>query len=328
MGQRHLQAVRQVENADLVAVADVRAEALAAADLSGKRAYTDVQRMLTEVRPDVVIVATNAPSHHELVLSAIALGARGVLCEKPLACSVAEAEEIILASQTHECAVGVNFCRRHVPGYRWLAERLQSGQWGQLRSMQGTWPGIGLGCTATHMIDLWHFLGGEKLTAVFGWIDPVRGPNPRGQEFRDPGGMILCTSAAGTRYVHEQIEDGAGPGTLAIETTTAEVLVSEYARSVAILVRDPSVKPGPGRPPKYDAVELPSKAPLALDIVRLSAETLRELVEERELTCDAEDGLRSLEVIVCAHLSHDNGNVPVTLPFTDLDSKAKWLPIT
>jgi predicted dehydrogenase len=328
MGRRHLQALRAVENAELVAVADARAQALTVADLNGVRSYTDAHTMLGEVKPDVVIVATNGPSHHPLVLAAIAAGARGILCEKPIACSVTEAEEMIVAAREEGCALGVNFPRRHVLSYCWLAEQLQSGEWGQLRSMRSGWPGVGLGCTATHMIDLWRFLGGEELNTVFGWIDCVRGPNPRGAEFSDPGGMIVATSASGTRYVHEQTEDGAGPGTLIIETTKAQIVVDEYARSVDILVRDLSVKPGPGRPPKYDPVSLPAGALLAVDIVRHSAEALRELVEERDLTCAAEHGLRSLEVVVAAYLSHDRGHASVTLPLNNPESKAKWLAIT
>jgi predicted dehydrogenase len=328
MGRRHLQTLPLVPNAELVGVADSRPEALTAAGLNGARSFTDAQRMLTDLRPDVVIVATNGPSHHALVLAAMRAGARGVLCEKPFACSLAEAEEMVLASQENGCSLAVNHCRRHVPAYRWLRERLQSGEWGQLRSMRASWPGIGLGCSATHMIDLWRFLGGEHLDAVYGWVDPVRGTNPRGAEFSDPGGMIVVTSSSGARYVHEQTEDGAGPGTFVIDTTGAEIRIDEREGTVAVLARDLSVKPGPGRPPKYDVAPLPAEAPLVIDIVRLSAETLRELVEERELTCPAEHGLHSLEVVVATYLSHDRGHARVALPLTDPESKAKWLPIT
>jgi predicted dehydrogenase len=328
MGRRYVQALGLVEDAELVAVADIRPQALAALDLNGIRTFSDANTMLTEVRPEVVIVATNGPSHHPLVLAAIAAGASGILCEKPIACSILEAEEMVLAARQNGCALAVNFWRRHVPAYKWLAERLQSGEWGELRSIRASWPGIGLGCTGTHMIDLWRFIGGEQLSTVFGWVDPIRGPNPRGSDFRDPGGMIVATSRSGTRYIHEQTEDGAGPGTLIIETTAAQIEVDEYNRSVSILVRDLSVKPGPGRPPKYDPVPLPADAPLLIDIVRLSADTLRELVDQSVLTCAAEHGLRSLEVVVAAHLSHREGHAPVGLPISDADAKATWLPIT
>jgi predicted dehydrogenase len=328
MGRRYVEALRLVDSVELTAAADTRPKALSGAALNGIGFYTDALTMLAEIQADVVIVATNGPSHHSLVLAAIAAGAQSILCEKPLACSLLEAEEMIRTASEQGCKLAVNHGRRHVPAYRWLAQQLQSGQWGELRSIRSSCPGIGLGCIATHMIDLWRFLGGEELHTVFGWVDPVRGPNPRGAEFSDPGGMIVATSASGTRYVHEQTEDGAGPGALVIETTAAQIDVDEYNRSVSILQRDLSVKPGPGRPPKYNPVLLPADAPLLIDIVRLSADTLRELVGQSLPTCAAEHGLRSLEVVVAAHLSNDRGHAPIVLPLRDPESKAKWLPIT
>jgi predicted dehydrogenase len=328
MGRRHLQALRLVENAKLVAASDTNPQVVGGVDLNGARIYGDAHAMLAAVRPDIVIVATNAPSHHQLVLAAVASGARGILCEKPIACSIAEAEEMITVAREHQCALAVNHSRRHVPAYAWLAQQIQFGEWGQLRSVQASWPGIGLGCLATHMVDLWRFLGGQELNSVFGWIDPVIGPNPRGSEYVDPGGMILAISASGVRYVHQQVEDGAGPGTVVIETTGAQIMIDEHSRSVALTLRDLSVKPGPGRPPKYDKVLPPPEVPFALDIVQLSACVLRELVQERALTCDAEHGLRALEIVVAAHLSHGRGHALVSLPIQDVEVKATWLPIT
>jgi hypothetical protein len=100
------------------------------------------------------------------------------------------------------------------------------------------------------MVDLWRFLTGEELTTVHGWVDPVRGSNPRGSNYRDPGGMIIATTASSTRYIHEQAEDGAGPSSMVIATTGAQIAVDEHRGSIEILARDLSVKPGPGRPPR------------------------------------------------------------------------------
>ena len=328
MGHRHLKALQLIEDIELVAVADTRPQALASVVEDGVRKYADAAEMFAACRPDTVIVATNAPSHRSLVLAAIASGARGILCEKPIACSIAEAEEMILIAREHGCTLAVNHCRRHVPAYAWLAARLQSGEWGELRSIHSSWPGIGLGCSATHMIDLWRFLTGQELAAAYGWVDPVRGPNPRGSDYRDPGGMIVATSGTGARFIHEQIEDGAGPGTMVLGTTAAQIQVDEHQGSIHVCGRDLSIKPGPGRPPKYDPVQIPAEAQLMLDIIRLSGETLRELVDGRDVTCSAANGLRSLEVIVAAHLSNRIRHGPVELPITDLEAKKTWLPIT
>jgi predicted dehydrogenase len=328
MGRRHIAVVRRVEGAELAAVVDVRPEAIAAAELPGIPAYANARTMLAEVRPDIVIVATTAPSHHPLVLAAAKAGVRGIFCEKPMACSVAEAEEMIEAARAYGCALAVNHGRRRVRAYRWLAERLQSGAWGKLRAMYSGWPGIGLGCTATHLIDLWRFLGGEQLQSVFGWVDAVRGPNPRGAEFRDPGGMVVAVSSSGARYVHQQTEDGAGPGLMVIDTTGAQIVVDEQTLTMSILARDWSVPRGPGRPPKYDPVLLPPDAPFDFDVLALPAEMLRELVEERELSCTGEDGLRSLEIVAGAYVSERRGHAAVSLPIEDAEGRNTWLPMT
>lgn len=328
MGQRHLRALRLVETVELVAASDMSSEALAGADLNGARRYGDAHSMLIEARPDMVIVATNGPSHHQLVLGAVASGARSVLCEKPMACSIAEAEEMISVARKNGCALAVNHSRRHVPAYSWLAQQIQRGAWGELRSVQSNSPGAGLGCLGTHLVDLWRFLGGQEIVTVFGWIDPIRGKNPRGSEYVDPGGTILAVSASGARYVHEQVEDGGGPGKMIIGTTEAQIEIDEYRGSIKVTVRDRSVKPGPGRPPRYDQVSPPVDAALTLDIVQLSACAIRELAAGNELTCEGGHGLRSLEVIMAAHWSHRHGHSSISLPITDDNLKAMRLPIT
>lgn len=328
MGRRHLKVLELLQDIELVAVADTRPETLTVDLGDGVRKYTDAATMFAECRPDTIILATNAPSHHSLALRAITCGARAIFCEKPISCSIAEAEEMIVTAREHGCALAVNHGRRHVPAYKWLAAKLQSGEWGELRSVQSNWPGVGLGCLATHMVDLWRFLTGEELTTVHGWVDPVRGSNPRGSNYRDPGGMIIATTASSARYIHEQAEDGAGPPWMVIATTGAQIVVDEHRGSIQILTRDLSVKPGPGHPPGYVPVQVPPEAPFTLDIFRLSGESLRELVDGSDVTCSAEHGLRSLEVIVAAHLSSQIKHGPVALPITDSEAKKTWLPIT
>lgn len=59
--------------------------------------YTALDDMLREVRPDIVAVATPNVYHHQYVLAALRAGAH-VFCEKPVAVSTAEAEEMFSAA--------------------------------------------------------------------------------------------------------------------------------------------------------------------------------------------------------------------------------------
>ena len=71
----------------------------AAAAFSGVPAYEDVEAMLAEQKPDVLHVCTPNHLHERHALAGFAAGAH-VLCEKPLATSVAAAERMIEAAHS------------------------------------------------------------------------------------------------------------------------------------------------------------------------------------------------------------------------------------
>ena len=67
-----------------IAGADAEKTRRAAGELAIPGVYTDWRRLLEEVKPDVVTIATPADLHHPMMLAALERGAH-VLCEKPTA---------------------------------------------------------------------------------------------------------------------------------------------------------------------------------------------------------------------------------------------------
>ena len=329
MGVRHVAALGRVTGVELVAVCDSRLEALEAPCLDSRvQKFRSADALLSEAKPELLILATNAPSHHALTLAALDAGVRRILCEKPVACSLAQAREMSDKAKACGAALAVNHGRRHVPAYEWLASQIRSGEWGALRSVRSACPGIGLGCLATHFIDLVRFLSGDDFTELCGWVDPEKGTNPRGSCFHDPGGLIVATGASGARYIHHQIEDGAGPDSMILDLTSARVTIDERGGEVTIIWRDLSVKPGPGRPPRFENRTLPAEYPLKLDIIEMTACVLRELVQGTTLTCDIEHGYKSLEAVVATHVSSGNQHSVISLPLSDPAVLSKEYAIT
>ncbi len=78
---------------------EARARALAK-DYSIPRVYSDWRQMLAEEEPDVVSVCLPNVLHHEVTVAALEAGAH-VLCEKPLATSVAEARSMFETARRH-----------------------------------------------------------------------------------------------------------------------------------------------------------------------------------------------------------------------------------
>jgi predicted dehydrogenase len=80
----------------MVGVMDQDAEAaqrLAAA--LGVPAYTDAEKMLTELQPDVVDVCVPTPWHADYVIAAVRHRPRGIVVEKPMARTVEDCERMI-----------------------------------------------------------------------------------------------------------------------------------------------------------------------------------------------------------------------------------------
>ncbi|MEA4943820.1 MAG: Gfo/Idh/MocA family oxidoreductase [Propionicimonas sp.] len=150
MGQVHATNLqRAVKAAELVALADVRkqeAQSLAEA-LAVERVYRDGLELIADPDVDAIVVASPDISHGPLVLAALEAG-KPVLCEKPLAGSVEEAQQIL----AQESALGrrlvqVGFMRDFDPFHRSARETAESGEIGKIVLFRGQHisPGAGEG---------------------------------------------------------------------------------------------------------------------------------------------------------------------------------------
>lgn len=314
---------------ELVAACDASAAALDAAGLApGIARYTSAEEMFAQARLGLVAISTNGPSHATLAEMALKHGVGRLLVEKPMGCSVAECDEMVRLARDAGARLAVNQMRRVDPFYRWLRAQIAGGAWGALRQISIMRPGIGLGCLATHSFDLIRFLAGDRaVRRVSAWVDPFLGPNPRGAQYEDPGGLVVLELDDGARAVVSQIEDGAGPMTIELHLTAARLRIDEKAREIEILARDLSVKPGPGRPPVYARVTPPESAASTFELLPQVGAVLAELAGDGALACDAAHGLASVELLAAAHLSSRRGHAPVTLPLAG-DDRALWMPVT
>lgn len=117
-------------DADLVAICDVdraRAEARRAQvrALGGPEPalYTDIDAMLAEVRPDCVDLATRPETHHALIARAVKASAH-VLCQKPLAPTLAEAQGMADLANAAGARFMVTEMWRFLPWFRDLGRLL------------------------------------------------------------------------------------------------------------------------------------------------------------------------------------------------------------
>lgn len=168
---------------------DPKGAARAAERLGWGDGAADWQEVVRRDDVDVVDICTPGDSHADIAIAALAAG-KHVLCEKPLANTVEEAERMAAAAQVAAAAgvrsmVGFNY--RRVPALAHAARLIAEGRIGEVRHVRAQYlqdwivdpefplvwrlrkerAGSGaLGDLGSHVIDLLQHLTGERLTGV------------------------------------------------------------------------------------------------------------------------------------------------------------------
>jgi len=113
LGRHHARLLAELDGAELVAVVDTVPErAAAAAGKTGVRAITDYREVLGQV--DAVTVAVPTELHREIAMPFLERGT-AVLVEKPIARSLAEADEMIAAAGASAALLAVGHTERYNP---------------------------------------------------------------------------------------------------------------------------------------------------------------------------------------------------------------------
>jgi len=138
MGRTHSNAYRKVAHFFDVPYRPVlkvvcgleEAEAKAFADLWGYESSTTDWRQVVE-RGDIDIVDICVPNdlHAEIAVAAAEAG-KAILCEKPLALSLAEADRALAAVEKARVPVQIGFMRRYDPAYAAAKKRIEAGEIG------------------------------------------------------------------------------------------------------------------------------------------------------------------------------------------------------
>ena len=182
MGSSHARKLKEVPEAQLTCVCDIRPDvAEAVGKETGVPAFTDYRGLVDSGKADAVIVATPHWVHPDICVYAMERGLHA-LSEKPIAVTVSGADRMLKAAKRKKRVLAVMHQRRLEPVNRRLIELVtKEGVLGELRrtlcidpwfrsqayynsaAWRATWAGEGGGVSinqAPHHIDLFMKLGG------------------------------------------------------------------------------------------------------------------------------------------------------------------------
>lgn len=160
----------------------------AAAKYGWQSAETDWRAVIARDDIDIIDVCTPGSSHEEIAVAALNAG-KHVICEKPLANTVAEAERMAAAAQASSGKSMVAFNYRRVPALAYARELVQQGRLGRIFHVRAVYlqdwiidpefplvwrlvkeeAGSGaLGDLGAHIVDAAQFVTGSQITNVSG----------------------------------------------------------------------------------------------------------------------------------------------------------------
>lgn len=149
---------------ELVSLADVRLEAaekLASQHGLGSTAcYRDAMSMLAEHHLDIVGVCTWPGLHAPLTVAAAEAGAKAVICEKPFAPDLAQADRMLAACDAHGAKLIISHQHRFNPYVAEAHRRVTTGVIGSPELVHLR-TGRGLMNNGSHMIDIARYVLGD-----------------------------------------------------------------------------------------------------------------------------------------------------------------------
>ncbi|MBC7261902.1 MAG: Gfo/Idh/MocA family oxidoreductase, partial [Chloroflexi bacterium] len=129
----HAAAYAAIPEVNLVAAADINEETLLRFQQRWNvpKVYIDYREMISEIKPDIISITTQATTHAEIAIYSAEHGVKGIYCEKPMACSLVEAEQIKATCESHGVKFNIGTLRRYHPGYEKIRQLALSGELGE-----------------------------------------------------------------------------------------------------------------------------------------------------------------------------------------------------
>ena len=166
-GKDHANTLVKDDLVNLVALCDIREEALQAfqGTYGVPALYTDYHEMFEREKLDLVVISTQAPQHHATTLAAAAHGCH-VFCEKPMAMTLQEADEMVAVCDEAGVRLSINHQKRASAYNAYVKGLIAHGEIGEvflIRAYEkgGRKSGNAMMEMGTHLFDWVHNLGGD-----------------------------------------------------------------------------------------------------------------------------------------------------------------------
>ncbi|SEA36851.1 Predicted dehydrogenase [Thalassobacillus cyri] len=312
---RHLLEFEANEQIDITAVCDIVEErAMVTGEAFGAQSYTSYEDLLEKEDIDAVSVCLPNYLHAPVSITALNAGCH-VLCEKPMATSREEAENMIEAAERNGKKLMIAHNQRFVSSHERARNLIEAGEAGKIYSFRTTfghggpegWSVDGadswffkkneafigaMGDLGVHKADLLRHLLGEEFVEVAGFVEN----NAKDNVTVDDNAVCILRSESGivgtltASWAYNAKEDNSTviygeKATLRLEDDPDYSLIVQYTNGEVV---------------KYELGQIQSNDEGGQTNTGVIDHFVDSIVQDKKPLIDGEEGKRSLEVILAA----------------------------
>lgn len=340
MGRHHLDVLRALPDFEIVGVCDVSAEARerCGSEYDVEGLYDDVGAMCDGESPDLVTVATQTRHHHDPTVAALRRGI-SVMCEKPIALDLREADSMVAAAAISGAKLAIHQQNHMHPGIRKAVALVEDGAIGDVlvvrgRNKAGRKSGNEFMEMGTHITDMMMRFAGPpewcSATVLYDGRLAAPGDVMQAQEM-SPGdrdsGLVMGSRATG-RYGFA----GGGLGEIAFldyaKTDNSNYGVDVLGKDGQLAVRTSGelaqslwhlARPMEGHPSQasdWEQIDL-SDVGVENPVISMYRGMATAITTDTQPPCNGVTGRWGFEMIMGVYASHVAGGGRVALPLAD-----------
>ena len=291
----------------------------------GVPGYADYREMLEREEIDIAAPILPVRPNPDVVIGCAEAGVKAILCEKPMAVSLEDADRMVAACGSRGIKFGAGDLDRNLPSYRKVREMIDAGEFGDVKSITFTGGGgselSGGGCQQLSLMRL--FAGDLDVAWVTGWVadDPTSD--------HDQGGAGYFRFVNGVEAVWHREADARGTG---FEVACTRAVVRSSNGFLSLWRAEEDIE----RPGWEDLKKVEGLFPEGTVYGRRSGEYDEEgwrwpgdrnissvqciidaLEQDTETGGSGDNGRKVLEMAIAMRESHRRGHTPVQLPLAD-----------
>ncbi|MCS7114125.1 MAG: Gfo/Idh/MocA family oxidoreductase [Candidatus Bathyarchaeota archaeon] len=317
---------QHIAGSKVVAVVDSYAENAmkAAKDFGAEKWYTNHKEALKQEDVDAVVISTPTFTHAEIAIDAAEAG-KHIFCEKPMALTLKEADEMISAARRAGVKLQMGFMRRFDPEFQTAKRMIEEGVIGKLAIVKSTgrgptlpppWacdPKTSIGMLAevnSHDFDTVRWLMGSDIKKVYAEAEAIAVP-----ELKDKYPNFYDNAVVTLRFANGSLGliDGACPvkygydARVEILGTEGVMLIGELKHQAVVVCKKETgvyTSTFPSWRNRFKEAYL-EEAKHFIDCI----------INDKKPIASGDDGKAALEAALAATKSIIEGK-PVTLPLT------------